>query len=84
MVLKVCLQLMWGPPTWVGSLGDGGGSFPLSGVGGWVSEGSPSLAVIKALTWAAEGGDILSLIGSLHNAVALTTLCAVTSFCPQN
>ena len=34
---------------------------------------------IKTLTWAAEGGDVLSLIGSLHKAIALMNPYAMTS-----
>ena len=66
------------PPGW-GSLEDGKGSSPLFGVGGWVPDGSPSLAAIKVCTGVAEGGDILHLIGSLQNAIALMTAHAATS-----
>ena len=52
---------------------------PLSGDGGWVPGGSPSLTAMKALTWVAEGVDFLSLIGSLCKAIALMTPCAATS-----
>ena len=45
------------------------------GVGDWV----PSLPAMHALRWVVEGGEVQSLIGSSHQAMALVTLCTLAS-----
>ena len=77
---------LWFTCDWCGVLSPGWGVIrgwhrflPPSGVRGWVPDGSPSLAAIKACSWVAEGGDVLSLIGSSQNAIALMTPCTVAN-----
>ena len=66
-------------PPRMGSLGDSWGSSSLSGVRGWVPEGSPFTTTMQLLTWAAEGGEVLTLIDSSCKVIALMTPHAMTS-----
>ena len=54
-VAKLCLEMIWHFPTWVGLSWDEWGSPSSSEAGGWSFEESLPTAITYALTWVSEG-----------------------------